>query len=214
MLKSTRSWSRLTPMRPSAACALAIFLAGVPAVTQAQAADPAASQIQDFNDTLLATMKQARQLGAKGRFQKLDPAIAAHFDLPTMTRFAVGSSWSTLSPSEQASLVAAFRRMTVATYAHNFDGYNGQHFVIDSNVVTRGADKLVKSHLVGGAENTDLTYRMRQSGGTWKIIDVYYNSTVSALLGQRSEYASTLRAGGAPALIKKLNSRAEELLRT
>jgi hypothetical protein len=34
------------------------------------------------------------------------------------------------------------------------------------------------------------------------------------LQGQRSEYAATLKSGGAPALTKKLNARAEELLRS
>ena len=200
-------------MREFAVCALTIFVAGVPAVTQAQATDPAAQQIRQFDDALLETMKQAGRLGPQGRYQKLDPVIAQSFDLPTMTRFAVGSTWSTLSPADQAALVKAFRRMTVATYAHNFDGYDNQRFTQEPNVETRGPDKLVRTHLVGGSENTDLTYRLRQSGGSWKIIDVYYNGAVSSLMGQRSEYASTLKAGGAAALVKKLNSHADELLR-
>lgn len=199
-------------MRKFAACALALSLAGVPAITQAQAADPAAAQIQRFDDALLETMKQAGHLGPQGRYQKLDPVLAANFDLPTMTRFAVGTTWSTLSPTDQAALVRAFRRMTVATYAHNFDGYNNQRFTIEPNVETRGPDKLVKTHLVSPKETTDLTYRMRQSGGTWKVIDVYYNGAVSSMLGQRSEYASTLRTGGAAALVKKLNAQADDLL--
>jgi phospholipid transport system substrate-binding protein len=102
--------------------------------------------------------------------------------------------------------------MTASTYAHNFDGYDNQRFTIDPNVETRGPDKLVRSHLVSPKETTNLTYRMRQSGGTWKVIDVYYNGAVSSLLGQRSEYAATLKTGGAAALVKKLNSRADELL--
>jgi phospholipid transport system substrate-binding protein len=53
---------------------------------------------------------------------------------------------------------------------------------------------------------------MRQNGGAWKVIDVYYNGTVSSLVGQRSEYASTLRSGGAPALVRKLETHANELL--
>lgn len=199
-------------MRAFAACALAIFVAGAPAITQAQPADPAAAQIQRFNDALLETMKQAGRLGPQGRYQKLDPVLAANFDLPTMTRFAVGSTWSTLSPTDQAALVRAFRRMTAATYAHNFDGYNNQHFTIEPNVETRGPDKLVKTHLVSPSETTNLTYRMRQAGGAWKVIDVYYNGAVSSMLGQRSEYAATLRAGGAAALVKKLNSQADDLL--
>jgi phospholipid transport system substrate-binding protein len=198
-------------MRKHAASALALFLVATPAIVQAQASDPAAAQVTKFDDVLLDTMKQAKQLGAKGRYGKLEPVISEVFDLPTMTRFAVGANWSTLSPAQQQQLVKAFSRMTVATYAHNFDGYNGQKFVLDK-VDTRGPDKLVRTRLVGGKDTAQLTYRMRQSGGTWKVIDVYYNNTVSSLLGQRSEYASTLKSGGAPALVKKLDSHTSELL--
>jgi phospholipid transport system substrate-binding protein len=207
-------------MRRYTACALALLVATAPALTivstpvaaQAQTqADPAAQQIDRFNGVLLDTLKQAKQLGPKGRFTKLEPAITQIFDLSAMTRFAVGSSWATLQPADQQQLVRAFARMTVATYAHNFDSYNNQRFVIDK-VETRGPDKLVRTRLIGGGDTTNLTYRMRQIGGTWKVIDVYYNATVSSLLGQRSEYASTLKSGGAPALVKKLNNRADELL--
>lgn len=201
-------------MRPFAVCAVAIFALGVPAITQAQATDPAAAQIQQFDDALLDTMRQAGRLGLQGRYQKLDPVIAQNFDLPTMTRFAVGTTWSTLSPADQAALVKAFRRMTVATYAHNFDGYNDQRFTIEPTVETRGPDKLVRTHLTSPrGSKSDLTYRMRQSGGSWKIIDVYYNGAVSSMLGQRSEYASTLRSGGAAALVKKLHDSADKLLK-
>ena len=207
-------------MRRYSACALALLVATTPALVVAVApapvraqtqADPAAQQIDRLNGVLLDTLKQAKQLGPKGRFSKLEPAISQIFDLPSMTRFAVGSTWSTLQPADQQALVRAFARMTVATYAHNFDGYNNQRFVIDK-VETRGPDKLVRTRSIGGADTTNLTYRMRQFNGTWKVIDVYYNATVSSLLGQRSEYASTLKTGGASALVKKLNSRADELL--
>jgi len=208
-------------MRRSPARALALLLAAAPAFVfatapaaveaQAQAADPAAQQIGKFSDALLGAMKQAKSLGAKGRYSKLEPVISQVFDLPLMTRFAVGTSWSTLSPAQQQELVKAFSRMTVATYAHNFDGYNNQKFQL-ADVQTRGPDKLVHTVLVGGGDKTNLVYRMRQSGGTWKVIDVYYNGSVSSLLGQRSEYATTLKSGGASALVKKLNNHADELL--
>jgi phospholipid transport system substrate-binding protein len=210
-------------MRHTLACAFALLVAGAPAAVfvtapvvaeaqaQAPAQDPAAQVIARLNDTLLATLKQGKSLGPKGRFTKLEPAITEAFDLNVMTRFAVGSTWSTLPPAQQQELVKAFTRMTVATYAHNFDSYNNQKFTIDK-VDTRGPDKLVHSRLIGGGDTTNLIYRMRQLGGNWKVIDVYYNGTVSSLTGQRSEYAATLKAGGAPALIKKLNSKGDDLL--
>jgi phospholipid transport system substrate-binding protein len=197
---------------PSAIVAIAV--AAAPMAASAQASDPAAQQIEAFDAALLDVMKQAKSLGPQGRYQKLEPVIQRTFDLPTMTRFAVGSTWSMMSSAEQAALVKAFSRMTVATYAHNFDGYSGERFSLE-NVDTRGPDKLVHTRLTSsGSAPVILVYRTRLSGGTWKVIDVYYNAAVSSLTGQRSEFASTLRSGGAAALIKKLNSRADELLKT
>ena len=198
-------------MRNPHAIILALLLASPPAVVRAQAADPAIAPVSRLNDALLGVMKQAKQLDAKGRYAKLAPVLGQVFDLPTMTRFAVGSNWTGLSANDRTALTRAFSRMTVATYAHNFDSYNGQRFVIDK-VETRGPDKLVRTRLISTKETANLTYRLRQSGGAWKVIDVYYNGAVSSLMGQRSEYAATLRSGGAPALIKKLEAHADDLL--
>jgi phospholipid transport system substrate-binding protein len=196
----------------SLAFALTLSIAGVAPSAHAQAADPATQQIRAFDDALLNVMKRAAKLGPRGRSEALQPVIEKTFDLPTMTRFAVGSAWPTLPPDQQAELVRAFSRMTAATYAHNFDGYSGETFTI-GKVDTRGPDKLVHTRLAGSGEPTELAYRMRQTDGAWKVIDVYYNSAVSSLLGQRSEYAATLASGGAPALVRKLNSHTDELLR-
>jgi phospholipid transport system substrate-binding protein len=199
---------RRTPILLLAAAAT--VMAGAP-MARAQAEDPAAAQINTLDHALLDVMKRAKALGPKGRYEALRPALEAAFDLPMMTRFAVGASWSTLSPEQQSQLVKAFTRMTVATYAHNFDGYSGETFSVDK-VDTRGPDKLVHTRLNGGGAATQLAYRMRQSGGAWKVIDVYYNSSVSSLLGQRSEYAATLASGGAAALAKSLDRKADTLL--
>ena len=188
---------------------LAAALAATPAF--AQAADPAAQQIDKLHAALIDVLKRGKALGTKGRYEALQPVIERTFDLPAMTRFAVGTSWSTLPADQQAAVVKAFTHMTVATYAHNFDNYGGEKFQVDK-VDTRGPDKLVHTQLVGSGSPTKLDYRMRDNGG-WKVIDVYYNSAVSSLMGQRSEYSSTLASGSAAALVKKLNAKADELLK-
>jgi phospholipid transport system substrate-binding protein len=200
-------------MRSALTAIVALAVATAPFAAGAQASDPAAQQIEAFDAALLNVMKQAKSLGPERRYQALEPAVERTFDLPTMTRFAVGPTWSSLTSAEQAALVQAFRRMTAATYAHNFNSYSGERFTLEK-VETRGPDKLIHTRLVssGGAPVT-LVYRVRQSGGTWKAIDVYYNGAISSLTGQRSEYASTLRSGGAAALVKTLNNRADELLK-
>ncbi len=78
---------------------------------------------------------------------------------------------------------------------------------------TRGVDKLVRSQIIPSiGAPTDLNYRMRQAGGTWKVIDVYFGA-ISQLTAQRSDFAATVSSGGAKALITKINAQADKLLR-
>ena len=192
---------------------MAIF-ALAPAYADSTApSDPAAATIATFYAALTDTMKHGKELGAEGRFQKLAPAVDAAFNLPLMVQFAVGPSWSTMSPAERDALIAAFRRYTVADYAHNFDSYSGEKFTIDPNVVVRGADHIVQTTLTPAkGDVVTLNYRMRQAGQSWKIVDVFLAGYVSELSTRRSDYASTLASGGASALVKKLNALSNNLM--
>ena len=155
--------------------------------------DPAAARVDAFDNALLDTMKAGPALGVKGRARKLTPAVEAAFDLPTMTRFAVGPNWAQMTPAQQSALTAAFTRLTVASYAHNFDSYGGERFDVDPNVQTRGADKIVQCQLIPAHDKpVNLIYRMRQTADGWKIIDVYYDG-VSQLTTRRVRLR---RAGG------------------
>lgn len=205
-------------MRHPPALALAALLAAPLAAVSAPAhaqADPAAAQVAALNDALLSTMKGARQLGAKGRYDRLAPVLDRVYDFGAMTRFAVGPGWAQIAPADQQALTAAFRRMSIATYASNFDGWSGQSFTLDPKVETRGAAKLVKTVLVNpGKTNETLTYRLQGGAGGWRIVDVYYRGGISELSKQRSDFASTLaQPGGAKALAAKLNGVADRLLR-
>lgn len=203
-------------MKPLALISL-FLLAAAPAVAPAvaHAADPAADRIQAFDAALLETMKQGKALGPQGRYRKLEPAVEAAFDLPTMTGAAVGpAEWSKISPSDQAKLIAAFKRVNVGNWARNFDEWDGERFQV-GKVDTRGVDKLVRNQLIPrSGPPVDLNYRMREAGaGGWRIVDVYYNGAISSIATQRSDYASALKAGGAAALLKKLDAQGDALMK-
>ena len=185
-----------------------------PAV-RAAAADPAAAQVDGFDAALLSAMKAGKAAGVQARYRTLAPAVARAFDIPTMIRFAVGPApWSAIPAGQQQALTEAFQRLTVASYAHNFDGYSGERFVVDPNVLTRGPDKVVQSRIIPpGAAPVVIAYRMRQSGEAWKIIDVFYNGSISQLTTRRADFSATLAHGGAPALIAHLNALADKELK-
>lgn len=196
-------------------CALAFgaLLVFATAARAADAADPAAQTVSRFNDALESVMKDGPALGVSGRVDRLTPAVERSFDLTTMAKFMVGPSWSSMSADQQGAVAAAFGRMTVASYAVNFARYSGQDFTVDPQVAERGGDKLVQSKMIiPGADPVTFIYRMRQDGGTWKIIDIFLNGFVSELATRRSDFASTVASGGAPALIAKIDGVTEALL--
>jgi phospholipid transport system substrate-binding protein len=189
----------------------AMMLFGMPQ-PYAQTVDPVA-RVKSFYSTLLDTMKEAQRLGIEGRYKKLAPAITATYDLPAMTRIAVGPAWTSLTAEQQNAITSAFSRMTIATYANRFDGYSGERFEVDPNVVERGADRIVKTRLIPKTgDAVSLNYLLRSSGGDWKIVDVYLSGTISELATRRAEFASLLKSGGPEALQRSLSARADKLL--
>lgn len=175
-------------------------------------ADPAARQIVIFHEALLDSMKQAKTLGVAGRYRKLKPVIEQTFDFPVMTTSAVGASFSTLSATDQRALIDAFARMTIATYAHDFDGYSGERFTMNPDVPVRGDHKLVQTTLVTSTEKHDFNYVMHPAAGRWKVIDILLDGYVSQIATKRSEYAATVSQGGAKALVTRLDQISDNLL--
>ena len=197
-------------MRYPALAAALLLTAAAPAA--ALAADPAQERVEAFNDALLAAMKAGKGAGVQGRARRLQPAVDAAFDIPLMTRVAVGADWAKIPADDQTKLVRAFERVAALNWAKNFDAYDGEKFQV-GGVDSRGLDKLVRNQIVPKkGPPTNLNFRLRQTtGGEWKIVDVFYNGSISSIATQRSDFAPSLKAGGAAALLKKLDDQADRL---
>jgi phospholipid transport system substrate-binding protein len=187
---------------------LALTLLLVPAAAVAQAEDPARVTVQALDDGLIAIMKSGKAAGVAGRSTMIAPIVDRTFDLSLMTRLIVGPAWNTVAPADQAALIAAFRRMTIGQYARNFDSWSSESFVIAPQIEERAGDKLVRTTLRGSGEPVSISYRLRQSGGRWRIIDVFYKNSISQLATRRADFSGILASGGPKALIAHLNQLA------
>jgi phospholipid transport system substrate-binding protein len=194
----------------SVAVALLILL---PANGFGASGDPAAVRVDNLYNALLDTMKQAKQLGIKGRYDKLAPVLGKTYDLPLMSKIAVGKNWDALSAAQRESIVNAFTRMTTATYASRFDDFSGERFEVLQTADQPNGDKIVKTHIVqSDGKAVQLNYLMRNTGSEWKIIDVYLNGTISELASRRAEFGSILKSGGPNALVTALTKQGDKLL--
>jgi phospholipid transport system substrate-binding protein len=177
----------------------------------AQTPSAAAGRIQTYYQELMPTIRQAGRLSVRERYKGFAPAITAAFDLPAMTRLAVGPSWKNFSPAQQAAAQEAFARFIVADYANQIKDYSGESFVVDpqTSPESRGGGEIVKTKLVqSGGRIVNINYLVRGE----RVIDIYLNGAISDLATRRDEFASIIASGGADGLIKRLHDRAQTLL--
>jgi phospholipid transport system substrate-binding protein len=197
--------------RRTALCAMAALLAlGLAASAGASAADvsSAATPVRGFYDTLLNTMQQGDKLGQGGRYAALEPVVERTFDIPYMTRVAVGPSWPSLSDAQRQQVIEAFGRYITATWASRFDSYSGEKLEV-VGVKPSGANQLVETRIVkSDGEAVSINYLMRRDGDGWRIGDVYLTGTISELATRRAEFTSVLRSQGVDGLIDALNRKA------
>ena len=201
---------------PRTMAVVAVVLTLVGRLTDASAqgtnGDPKAA-IEQLNAQLLAVLKQAEQLGYQGRYDQLQGVLAGSFDLSFMGEKVVGRHWKEFSPADQQRWLDAFKRYTTANYAGRFTKFTGQKFeTLDVVEDGAGGTKTVKVRIVDpGKESVDLTYRLHDVGGQWKVIDVFYRGTVSEMALRRSEYSAILQRDDLDALIVALEGKMADL---
>ena len=208
MISSPARTGRLATLTLVLLLTIGVFVESAAAL----ALDPQAN-VRGFYDTLLGTMKNGQILGQSGRYARLAPVVDRVFDVASMTRLAIGSSWATLPPAQQQQLIEAFRHYIAATYADRFDSYSGEQLQVTGEQ-RYNADVIVQTKIVkSDGETTTLNYLMRQNQGSWRISDVYLDGTISQLAVQRSEFNSILRREGVDGLVMALNRKADLLSR-
>ena len=190
---------------------LALLLIAAPLAQPAAAASDPQDVVRSFYGVLLGNMREGRVLGESGRLARLAPVVDRSFDIPAMTRLAIGPSWASLTPAQQQQLIAAFGHYVAATYADQFDTYSGEQLQVTGERPL-GADVVVETRIVKSKSDvTRLDSLWRQDQGGRRISDVYLDGSISQLAVHRSEFHSILRREGVDGLVMALNRKVDLL---
>jgi phospholipid transport system substrate-binding protein len=184
-----------------------VFLAPI----AAEAAPGPTEVVRQFYGTLLDVMKHAATMGARGRYEKLEPVVHKIFDVPFMARLSIGPLWARLPAGQKRRAVQAYARYITAIYATRFDDYAGEQFqVLGEQPIRHGT--LVKTHIIkSNGEPVSINYVLHDNDIAWQIRDIYLSGSISELATRRSEFATILRASGIDGLIDSLNKKADDL---
>lgn len=171
-----------------------------PASASAENAAPALP-VQRLQNALIAVMKQGKQLGYRGRYDKLEPVVAESFDFPFIGRLVLGPDWDKLSSAQRKGLVDALLKLSVSSYAHEFDSYSGERF--KRLAVREDAGSALVRYLFEPASGDPVhfDYQVHKADdGRWKIANVIVDG-VSDLALKRGQYRKLFAEQGYDGLI-------------
>ena len=195
-----------------AALAIGALIPSLAAAEQGPQAHAAARKvIETLYTSLLDVMQNAEKLGYRGRYDKLEPVLRRSYDFDLMAKVSLGGDegyWGKLDDKQKKTMIDAFSRMSISTYANRFDGYSGQKLEVQDVVEAPKSTLLVKTRIVRTTKDpVALNYLLRDTGKDWRIIDVFAKGTISELAKNRSDYTSVMRLQGFEALIAALNAK-------
>src|SRR5690606_25569042 len=84
------------------------FLATATAYAQEEGAATARQVVEEFQAELIDVMKNGKQLGYAGRYEKLKNPVSNSHDLTKIGRIVVGKEWEKLSEDQQQKLMDVF----------------------------------------------------------------------------------------------------------
>ena len=160
---------------------------------------------KELNDESLSRSEQ------EARFRELfNEAV----DVPVIGRFILGRHWRTATEQEQKDFLLAFQDFAVQRFLPMFtrksDEHQGKGFeIVDIRPVDSGKGQVFVRTLVVREQGAParLTWRIREKGGQFKIIDVSAEG-VSMVLTLRQEYKSVIRrTGGVGGLVDLMREK-------
>lgn len=176
--------------------------AGAPAFALEAAA--ARDFVTKLADKTLTVLRADSDVTA--RAAKLAPLLRDGLDLDAMGKFVLGRQGRELTPAQQKSFGQAFEKHVVETYSDLLARQSVAEVKITGDSKQPDGDVLVNSEITrGGAPPTPYDWRVRESTGGLKVVDVVING-VSLLITRRQEFASVMRKDGVDGLIRKLES--------
>ncbi|MBL8667312.1 MAG: ABC transporter substrate-binding protein [Rhodospirillales bacterium] len=192
--------------------AIILFIAVFAVSSVASAASAPVAVVEALHEKLLATMKEADQLGMDGRYRTLQPILEESFDFQRMIAAAAGSYWAQASDAERQRLTDAFTKLSITTYAARFNAWTGESFETLGERAGPRDSVFVDTRLNRPKDPAvPITYVMTETDGRWRIVDVLLDKSISELAVRRSEYSQVLRSGGPDKLAEVLDQKAAEL---
>jgi len=183
----------------------------IPAAGRAESAEPAPPEavVATLEQALIENMQAASDRDFQARFDDLRPLMADIMAVERMARYLFGRDWRGFEAGQREAFIETFLDLSAATYANQFDAYNGERFSA-VEVQHPGEDRaLVRRRLTtGSGRKVAFDYLMTRSEDRWRIVTIVTDG-VSDLALKRSQYQRILDDQGFDAVVDHVREAVE-----
>lgn len=175
------------------------------------AAHPAQEVVKQTADDVIERLEEQKAELEKNPdrlYSLVQELIIPRFDFEAMSRWVLGRNWRNASEEQREQFKDEFQTLLIRTYAKALLEYSDEEIHYAPVQPREDSDMVAVQTEVRqpGGNNVPINYRMRESDGEWKVIDVSVNG-VSLVATYRGSFASEVRRGGMESLLAKMAER-------
>jgi phospholipid transport system substrate-binding protein len=144
------------------------------------------------------------------RRQALKKAISTIFDYNEMAKRSLGKHWNQRSAAEKKQFTDLFASLLENSYAGKIESYNNEKIVYLKETIDADHAEVKSKVVTAKRDEFTLDYRMINQNGKWMVYDVVIEG-VSLVSNYRTQFNKIITSNGYPELLKKLQTKTEEL---
>ncbi|NOX26831.1 MAG: ABC transporter substrate-binding protein [Gammaproteobacteria bacterium] len=171
---------------------------------------PAQQLVANTTSELLAafqTEKEAIEADSAVLRSIVGDKILPHFDFVRMSKLALGKYWRRATVSQRKAFAVQFRELLVNTYAKALYRFADAEVSYKPARFKEGDKYIDVTSLVSvGDEPVEVTYRLHQKKGAWKVFNITIEG-VSLITNYRSTFSSFVSRKGIDALVADLERK-------
>jgi phospholipid transport system substrate-binding protein len=150
--------------------------------------------------------KAALKANPSKLYSLIQSSVLPHLDFYSMSASVLGKHWKSASGGERSAFVKEFRQLLVRTYGTALLNYSGQPISYKPAQV-KGKYAVVRTRVPrSGGSPVSIDYRLRGSGGGWKVVDIKVGG-VSLVSNYRTSFSSKASQVGVGGLVKELRAK-------
>jgi len=187
---------------------LSVFVAfwGLSIATASEITDDLKSIIDKTIEIVVDPKYQNDKSARRAAMRKI---IDGKFNYTEMGRRSLAKNWNNLSVDERKEFIGLFSKLLENSYASKIESYRDEQIIYRDEVV-KGDYALVKTRIKRADDKIDVDYKLKKTGGEWKIYD-FVIEKVSMIRNYRSQFSKIIKRESYKALIEKLSTKIAEL---